>query len=195
MPTDPNQRATTVKNQDIAEISVACWKNSENKLKIIKIIPETKTVPPIPLTRTVMPTTTTKTMTKLKNSQKLSTHLVRHVGKQTTPQKNATFEPMQPIDRLPGIKDRKDKIRYQGEPIKVTLMKLLNCSPQFKLTMPRLHSGAAIERPETTHLKVPPFQRLSGSNPRRLTYLIYIKKWPMKLIKIPTRPNLNRELL
>ena len=42
MPTDPNQRATTVKNQDITEISVACWKNSENKLKILKIIPGKK---------------------------------------------------------------------------------------------------------------------------------------------------------
>ena len=32
MLTDPNQRATTVKNQDIEKISVACWENSENKL-------------------------------------------------------------------------------------------------------------------------------------------------------------------
>ena len=50
-------------------------KNSENKLKIIKIIPEMKTMPPIPLTRTVM--STTITITKLKKSQKLSTHLLR----------------------------------------------------------------------------------------------------------------------
>ena len=28
--TDPNQRAATVKNQDITEISVDCWKKSEN---------------------------------------------------------------------------------------------------------------------------------------------------------------------
>ena len=105
--------------------------NSENKLKIINIIPETKTVPPIPLTRTVMSTTitTTKTVTKLKESRKLSTHPVRHVGKQTTPQKNANLEPMQPIDRLPGIEDRKDKIRYEREPIKVILMKLLKLQP------------------------------------------------------------------
>ena len=69
--------------------------------------------------------TTTKTVTKLKGSRKLFTHPVRHVEK-TTPQKNATLEPMQPIDRLPGIEDRKDKIRY---PIKVTLMKLLTLQP------------------------------------------------------------------
>ena len=89
-------------------------------------------MPPIPLTRTVMSTTTittTTTITKLKESQKLSTHPLRHVGKQTTPQKNATLEPMQPIDRLPGIEYRKDKIRYQKEPIKVILMKLLKLQP------------------------------------------------------------------
>ena len=82
---------------------------------------------PIPLTRTVISTriTTKKTVIKLKESQKLSTHPVRHVGKQTTPQKNITLEPMQPIDRLPGIEDREDKIRYQKEPTKVTLMKVL----------------------------------------------------------------------
>ena len=33
MLTEPNQRAISVKNQDIIEISVDCWKDSENKLK------------------------------------------------------------------------------------------------------------------------------------------------------------------
>ena len=55
----------------------------------------------------------------------------RHVEKQTTPQRNATLEPMQPIDRLPGIKDRKDKIRYQREPIKVIQMKLPKLQPNI----------------------------------------------------------------
>ena len=156
------------KNQDITEISVACWKNSENKLKIIKIIPETKTVPPIPLTRTKMSTTitTTKTVKKRKESQKLSTHPVKHVGKQTTSQKNATMEPMQPIDRLPGIEDWKDKIRYQREPIKVILRKLLKLQPQFKISMPRLHSNAAIDRPDTTHLKLPPIPEVVWQQPQ-----------------------------
>ena len=55
--------------------------------------------------------TTTKTVTKLKESRKLSTHPVRHVEKPTTPQRNAILEPMQPTDRLPGIEDRKTKIK------------------------------------------------------------------------------------
>ena len=81
---------------------------------------------PVALTQTVMlTTTTTETATEPKESQKLSTHSVRHVEKRTTPQRNATLEPMQPIDHLPGIEDRKDRIRSQKEPTKMTLMKLL----------------------------------------------------------------------
>ena len=74
--------------------------------------------------------TTTKTITKLEESQKLSTHPVRYVGKQTTPQRNVILEPMQPIDRLPGREDRKDKIRLQREPFKVIIMKLLKLQPK-----------------------------------------------------------------
>ena len=89
---------------------------------------------PIPLTRTVTSittTTTTETVTELKESQKLFTHPVRHVEKQTTPQRNATLEPLQPIDRLPGTEDRKDRIKSQKEPIKMTLMKLLKLQPKL----------------------------------------------------------------
>ena len=112
MPTDPNQRATTVKNQQITEISVACWENRENKPKIIQIIPETKTVPPIPLTWTVMLTTltTTKTATKLKESQKLFIHPARHVAKRTTPKTDVMLEPMQQTGHFPGRANRKDRV-------------------------------------------------------------------------------------
>ena len=75
--------------------------------------------------------TTTKTVTKLEESQKLSTNPVRYVGKQTTPQRNVILEPMQPIDRLPGREDRKDKIRLQRGPIKVIIMKLLKLQPKI----------------------------------------------------------------
>ena len=71
-----------------------------------------------------------KNSNRAEKNQKLSAHPVRHVGKQTTPQKNATLEPMQPIDRLTGTEDWKDKIRSQREPTKVTLMKLLKLQPK-----------------------------------------------------------------
>ena len=63
--TEPNQRATTVKSQDIIEISIDCSKSSEIKVKLIKIILETKIVMPIPVTRMAMSTilTTTKSVT------------------------------------------------------------------------------------------------------------------------------------
>ena len=81
-----------------------------------------------PLTRTatltILTTTTTETVTEPKESQKLFTHLVRHVARQTIPQRDAIMEPMQPIDRLPGREDWKDKIRSKKEPIKMTQMKI-----------------------------------------------------------------------
>ena len=76
-------------------------------------------------------TITTKSVIKLKESQKLLTHPVRHVEKQTTPQRNAILEPMQPIDRLPGTEDRKDRIMSQKEPTEVTLMKLSRLQPKI----------------------------------------------------------------
>ena len=69
-------------------------------------------------------TTTTETVTELKESQELFTHPVRHVARQTIPQRNVIMEPMQQIDRLPGRKDRKDKIRSKKESTKMTRMKL-----------------------------------------------------------------------
>ena len=134
MLTEPNQRTTTVKNQDIIKISVNCWKNSENKLKITKLFLETKTVMSIPLTRkatSTIPTTIIETVTKPKESQKLFTHPVRHVARQTIQQRNAIMEPMQPIDRLPGSEDRKNKIRSKEEPIKMTQMKIVRLQPKI----------------------------------------------------------------
>ena len=94
---------------------------------------ETKTVTPIPLTRTATSTRTTittETVTELRERRKLFTHPVRHVEKQTTSQTNVTLEPMQAIDRLPGIDDRKDRIRTWREPIRAILMKLLKLRPK-----------------------------------------------------------------
>ena len=89
---------------------------------------------PIPLTQTaasIILTTTTETVTELKESQKLFTHPVRHVVKQTIQQRDAIMEPMQPIDRLSGREDRKDKTRSKKEPIKMTQMKLLRLQPRI----------------------------------------------------------------
>ena len=101
---------------------------------IIKIILETRTVTPIPPTQMAMsitPTTITETVTELKQSQKLFTHAVRHVVRQTIPQRDAIVEPMQPIDRLPGREDWKDKIRSKKEPVKMAQLKLIRLQPKI----------------------------------------------------------------
>ena len=129
--------------------------------------PGKKTVAPITLSQTTIQTrttTTTKTVTELKESHKLLVHPVRIVEKQTTPQRNATMDPMQSIDRFSGKEDRQDRIRSKKKPIKMTQMKLLRFSPNFELKMPRLHSGAAIDRPETT--KLPPIPEVVWQQPQ-----------------------------
>ena len=91
---------------------------------------------------------------------------MRHVEKQTTPQRNFTLEPMQPFDRLPGTEDRKDKIRTQKEPTKVILRKFLKLQPKIYTKMPRLHSGAATDRPEITRLTIPPIPEVVWQQPQ-----------------------------
>ena len=49
-------------------------------------------------------TTATKTVTETKASRKLFTHPVKLLGRQTTPERNVTLEPMRKIDRLPARK-------------------------------------------------------------------------------------------
>ena len=70
-------------------------------------------------------------MTELKESQKLFIHPVRHVEIQTTPQRKATMEAIQPIDRVPCTKDRKDKIRSKKEPIKKIWLKPPRLQPKI----------------------------------------------------------------
>ena len=82
-----------------------------------------------PKAMTVTPTTIPGTVTELKQSQKLFTHPVRHVVRQTIPQRDAIVEPMQLIDRLPGREERKDKISSNKEPVKMAQLKLIRLQP------------------------------------------------------------------
>ena len=60
-----------------------------------------------------------KNSDKPEKNPKLLINPVRHVGRQTTPQRKTNMEPTQPKDRLPGTEDRKDKIRSKKQPIKM----------------------------------------------------------------------------
>ena len=127
---------------------------------------------PIPLIRTATSTiltTTTKTVIEPKESQKLFTHPVRHVARQTILKRTAIMEPMHSLDRLPGRKDQRDKIRSKKEPIKMTRMKLLKLQPKKtkkNIEMPLVHSGAAIDRPEVTHITLPPISEVVWQQPQ-----------------------------
>ena len=45
-----------------------------------------------------------------------------------------------------------------------------SCSPNFKLAMPRLHSGAACDRPETNKISnLPPIPKVVWQQPREIT--------------------------
>ena len=61
----------------------------------------------------------------------MSTHLLRPVGKPTTPQKKTTLEQTRQTDRLPGTDDRKDKIKSNREMPKATQMDMSKLQPDF----------------------------------------------------------------
>ena len=112
MPTDPNQRSTTVKNQSTTEVSFDWWKNSENKLKIFKIILETKKMTPIPLTRiatSTILTRTTKTVTEPKESQKLLTHPPCETRGKTNPSTEKSYHGANAANRPPPRQRRPER--------------------------------------------------------------------------------------
>ena len=79
----------------------------------------------------------------------------------TTPQRNVTLAQMQQTDRLPGRDNRKDKTKSNREMRKTTQMGMSRGSPNSKLATPRLHSGAACDRPESNEKqKLPPVQEI-----------------------------------
>ena len=87
-------------------------KKQREQTEIIQDNPGKKTIMPIPLTRTATSTiltTATETLTEPKECQKLYTHPVRHVARQTIPQRIVIKEPMQQIDRFPAEKTGKTK--------------------------------------------------------------------------------------
>ena len=75
-------------------------------------------VAPINLTRLIPNNITKKSTLIEQKSQKLFTHPVRHVEKQTTPQRNAVLEPMQPIDHLRETLYQKDRVMSSKETTK-----------------------------------------------------------------------------
>ena len=74
---------------------------------------------------------------------------MKPVIKLTIPKRNLILEQVQLIDHLPGTDGRKDRIRYTEEILKTIQMLMFKLQPKLKLETPRLHSGAAYDKPET----------------------------------------------
>ena len=87
--------------------------------------------------QTLTPTTKLQTIPKQKiytieetEDLDLSSYAVRHVVEPTTPQRNATLEQTQQIDRIPGIDDYKDKTKSSEENDKTTQMGMSKLQPK-----------------------------------------------------------------
>ena len=90
------------------------------------------------LKQTLTPTTKLQTIPRqiiyiIKGTEDLdqSSHPVRHVVEPTTPQKYATMEQTQQIDRLPGIDDQKDKTKSSKEMHKTTQTGMSKLQPKL----------------------------------------------------------------
>ena len=99
-------------------------------------------------------------------------------GKTHHSTENAIFERMQPMDRHPGTKDRKDIFRSKKSQSEWLEWNCSSWSRKFKVKTQLLHSGGAIDRAETTNTTLPPIPAVVWQQPQE-TYLINIHKNPL----------------
>ena len=98
---------------------------------------------------------------------------------------------MQPVDRLTGKEDRKNRIRTKKEPTKLLERNYPGCSPKYELKTPRLHYGAATERPET--IKLPAIPEVVWPPPQE-SHLFDVQKISATKINNSTHtPELKRK--
>ena len=87
------------------------------------------------------------------------------------------------------------RIRSNKETMKVIQRKYTSCSPKFKVKMPCLHPGDAIDRPETTTTTRPRIPEVLWQQQQAIFEIIILKTQPVKLQVVPTRPNSNRDVM
>ena len=103
--------------------------------------------PPIKIL--IKPTQTIQIIRKTEDLD-LSTHPVRPVAKLTISQRIVTSEQTQRTDGFPEQTTGRAKSSPTETGLEQLRWKCYSCSSSFKLETPRLHSGAACDRPETT---------------------------------------------
>ena len=136
------------------KLSWILWRKN-NKLKATKIMLENLTV---------TQTTLTPTITKLTERLKLSAYPVEHVETQTAPHKKVTMEPMQQTSQFPGRANWQNRtnLNYRTN----YNQECSGCGPSSELNLPRLPSGNAYNRPETSKLiTLPPNREVIWEQP------------------------------
>ena len=172
-PKSPNQFATIAIREVTIGISAVNSNEKKTKPEITPIVPTVTKIMVVvkqTLTPTIkFPTITTQAIQIFKKTEDLdlSTQPVRPAVKLATPQRIDTLEQPQQTDRLPGIGDLKErKQRPTGKSLKQLRWECSSCSPNFKLETPRLHSGAACNRPQTIEItKLPPIPEVVWQQP------------------------------
>ena len=131
-----NQLATIAKSQFTIEISAVNSSEKKTQPELTRLVTPILTIKMAVLKQTLTPTVKfptipTQTIQIIKKTEDLSTQLVRHVVKLTTPQRNVTLEQTQLTDRLFGIDGRKDKTNSNREILKATQMGMSNLEPEL----------------------------------------------------------------
>ena len=177
MLTDPNQRATAVKFQEITEISAVCWTGKKNSLKILKIFRKTKTVAPISLSQTttqrrITTTKTTKQCQSWKNPKTVyptceTCGKTNHSTKKCYYGTNAANGPP-PRHRRSERKNQAQQRANESNSNENTQAAAQNKNWKWHVFIPEVR---------LTDRRLPNFQqslKLCGNIPRRLIQLIYI---------------------
>ena len=129
---------------------------------IILVVTQTQT-PTIKIL--TIPRPTIQIIKKTENLD-LSTHPVRHVKKQSIPQRNVSLDQTQLVERHPGTDAWKDRISPTKKIPEQFKWQCSSCSTNFKPEKPRLYSRAPGDKPETTKTpKYSPIPDVTGSNP------------------------------
>ena len=113
--------------------------------------------------------------------------------RQITAHKNAVMELMQPIDRVTAQKTRKTESGPRSSQSQWFEWNCSGCSPKFKLKMPRLHYGNAIDSMETT--KLPPTPEMICQQPQETHIIEFHKTLTVKINSEHVRSNSVGEIV
>ena len=198
------------KNQVTIKTNAANSNKERTRPELTRIVLTMTTIITVVVRQTPTPTPTkkfstipTQTIQIIKKTENLDlcTHPVRPVVKLTIPQIIVTLEQIQRTDRLTGTDDRRDNTKSNRD-AQSNSDGNVHAAAQTNLETPRLHSGAAYDRPETIVIpKFPPipevvWQQASETstnqfnlkNPNNDSTIYYIQETSKTTVSSQTSP-------